>query len=184
MGPIELAYAGIGAVILLIGISRGYAKELGSTTIIMVALFLLTFLQPQITQAISTVAERLFAITDETMQGYWTSTFLTFVFIAIVFASYSGRTLQFRGKQIAPPGGTIISFLVGLLNAYLIAGTLWYYQDEFGYPVQRFFQIAPSELTDFAQAVIDGNFLPPVLFPTAVFWMLPVAVLLVLRVRG
>ena len=49
MGSIEVGYISIGAIILLIGIARGYIKELGATIIILVAIFLLTFPEDQIT---------------------------------------------------------------------------------------------------------------------------------------
>ncbi len=35
--------------------------------------------------------------------------------------------MDFGGKPMRPPEGTILSLLVGLLNGYLVAGTIWYY---------------------------------------------------------
>ena len=58
-------------------------------------------------------------------------------FLAIVFASYAGRTLDFRGKELRAPEGTMLSLLIGLLNGYLVAGTIWYYAALFGYPVHE-----------------------------------------------
>jgi hypothetical protein len=128
------------------------------------------------------VLAAFFGVSDETQVQYWTGTFLTLVFIAIVFASYSGRTLDFQGSQAPAPQGTLLSAAIGLLNGYLIAGTLWYYQDVYGYPLQRFFDL-DTNLTERAAQMVQ--YLPPVLFADyPVLWMLPVAILLILRVKG
>lgn len=181
MGPIELLYFTIAAIVMLIGLARGYAKELGSTLIILVALFILTFFQSQIRSVLSTLGRQAFGLSDDTEVAFLQSVVFTIAFVAIVFTSYAGTTLEFSGRPAPPPQGTIFSILIGLLNGYLIAGTLWYFQDEFGYPIQRFVTF-DSNLTETARTLIE--YLPPKLFDNPVYWIVPVAVLLIIRVRG
>ena len=44
MGPIEIVFLLLVAVFIVIGIVRGYARELGVTTMLLIALFVLEFL--------------------------------------------------------------------------------------------------------------------------------------------
>lgn len=179
MGPIEVLYLIVVAIVMLIGIARGYVKELGSTLIILIAVFILTFFEGSFSAIISGGITALFGEQSEDQLDLILSTFFTLVFVAIVFAGYAGRTLTFPGKMAPPPGGFLLSVLVGFINGYLIAGTLWYYQDNYGYP---WFDPFIDEFSETAQRMIE--LLPPTLFENPVLWIVPVAVLLLIRVRG
>jgi hypothetical protein len=63
----------------------------------------------------------------------------------------------------------------------LIAGSLWYYQDRFQYPSQLLGTIQ-LPLTATGQTLVQV--LPQRLFESPVYWMIPVAVLIIWRVRG
>ena len=180
MGPVELIFISIGVVITLIGLARGYVKELGSTLIILVAIFILTFFEEQLTGVLNAIGG---AVGDggDTGNELLLSTVYSIIFIVIVFGAYSGRTLNFTGTPAPPPQGTLISLLIGMLNGYLIAGTLWYYQHTFNYPIGQLVTFE-NTLTETAQTLID--YLPPSLFDNPVYWIVPVAVLLIIRVRG
>jgi hypothetical protein len=183
MGPLEVFFIAIGITIALIGVARGYQKELGTTLIILVAIFVLTFLEERIINAFTTASGQLDIVIGN--QNEDTNLFLTLLFqvtfIMAVFASYSGRTLDFPGRQAPPPQGTLLSLAVGALNGYLVAGTLWYYLDRFNYPVQTW-GLVQLPLTPTGQAMVE--FLPQRIFDSPAYWMLPVAALLLLRVRG
>lgn len=179
MGPIEVLYLMIGAVIMLIGIARGYVKEMGATLIILVAVFILTFFQDTISGAITTGLQAVFENPGQEQIDRVLATSFTLMFTAVVFAGYVGRTLDFPGKMAPQPAGFFISLLVGVINGYLIAGTLWYYQDAYGYP---WFDPFIDEFSEVAERMIE--LLPPALFDNPVFWIVPVAVLLLVRVRG
>src|SRR5688572_4926283 len=135
MGPVELIFISIGLVITLIGLARGYVKELGSTLIILVAIFILTFFEDQLTALVTGIGNALGSDADAGGNELLLSITYSVIFIIIVFGAYSGRTLNFSGSPAPPPQGTLISLLIGLLNGYLIAGTLWYYQDAYNYPI-------------------------------------------------
>lgn len=181
MGPIELLYISIGAIITLIGLARGYVKELGTTLIILVAIFILTFFESQLSAVVTRIATFFGGSADTAANEILLSTFYTIVFAVIVFSAYAGTTLNFNGVPAPPPQGTLISLGIGLLNGYLIAGTLWYYQDHYNYPIS---QIVPFDSTLTATAQNMVKYLPPTLFDNPVYWIVPVAVLLIIRVRG
>lgn len=181
MGPIEILYIGIALTVTLVGLARGYVKELGSTLIILVAIFILTFFEDQLSGVVSVIGERLFGAETEPEVNAVLSVFYSVVFIVLVFGGYSGRTLPFTGTPAPPPQGTLISLMVGLLNGYLIAGTLWYYQHVYGYPLGQWVTFQ-DQLTPTAQTLVE--YLPPTLFENPVYWIVPVAVLLIIRVRG
>lgn len=181
MGPIEITFITIALIVTLIGLARGYVKELGSTLIILVAIFMLTYFEEQLSGIFSGIGERLFGLDGEDQVNALLSVLYSLIFIAIVFSAYAGRTLAFNGKPAPPPQGTILSLLIGLLNGYLIAGTLWYYQHVYNYPIGQWTTFQ-NQLTDTAQTLV--NYLPPGLFDSPVYWIVPVAILLIIRVRG
>lgn len=182
MGPVELIYLSIGVIITLIGLARGYVKELGSTLIILVAIFILTFFREQITSVLTSLGNTLSGGDTATATNeLLLSSVYSIVFAVIVFGAYAGRTLSFTGAPTPPPGGTLISIGIGMLNGYLIAGTLWYYQHTYNYPIGQLVTFN-NELTETAQTLVE--YLPPSLFENPVYWIVPVAVLLIIRVRG
>jgi hypothetical protein len=183
MGPLEVFFIAIGITIALIGLARGYKRELGTTLIILVALFVLTFFEERIISFFTAASGQLDIVIGSQAESSNLFLMLLFqvAFISIVFASYAGRTLDFPGNQAPPPQGTLLSLAVGALNGYLVAGTLWYYLDQFNYPVQSLGWVQ-LPLTATGQAMLE--FLPQNVFESPAYWMLPVAVLLIVRVRG
>jgi len=180
MGPLEIFFGAIAGMIILIALARGYKRELGSTLIILVAIFVLSFGEDQILDVFTSVGQRLLSGTSTSQELILVLIFQT-IFIAIVFAGYAGRTFEFTGTPAPPPLGTLLDLSVGALNGYLIAGTLWYYLDRFGYPFQSLGWIF-LPLTQLGEALVP--FLPQYIFPVPAYWMVPVAVLIILQVRG
>jgi hypothetical protein len=180
MGPLEVYYLTIAVIVTMVGLARGYSRELGSTMIILVSIFLLLFTQARLDPILLRV-RGLIANDQVLPEALFLSVVYQLFFIAAVFAGYSGRTITFPGRELPPPQGTLLNLLIGALNGYLIAGTLWYYQHIFQYPFGAVGLGVPvfSELTPgFIQL------LPQVLLPIPAYWMIPIAVLLLLRVRG
>lgn len=182
MNPVELTFYTIGLIVTLIALARGYGQELGSMVIIMVAIFVLSFFEDEITNLFRSVGEVLFSGSDNSQAiNLFLMFVFQFIFVIIVFMGYAGRTLAFAGTELPPPQGTFLTLAVGALNGYLIAGTLWYYLDIFGYPVQSLGWIC-LPLTATGQQLV--SLLPQRLFESPTYWMIPVAALLILRVRG
>lgn len=181
MGLIEIYFGTIAFIVTLIGLARGYSRELGSTMIILVAIFLLLFLEERLNPILSTVGRMAFSVEGPGAEQFFLSGFYQMLFIIAVFAGYAGRTIIFTGQELPPPQGTILNLVTGAINGYLIAGTLWYYQQAYGYPLFNLSwmnvdtSVAPEGLV---------RLLPQILIPYPTLWMLPIAVLLLLRVRG
>lgn len=183
MGPVEIVFYTIGGMIMLIALARGYRQELGSTFVVLLAILLLSFFEEQLLGAFTKVGDALFGpqySTSET-RNFFLMLMFQLIFSVIVFMGYAGVTLAFPGTESPPPLGSLIALAVGALNGYLIAGTLWYYLDSFGYPVQSLGWVC-LPLTETAQQLVQ--ILPQRLFETPSYWIIPVAALLIMRIRG
>ncbi len=182
MGALEIYFGTIALIIALVGVARGYSKELGSTMIIMVGIFLLSFVEQQFNPTVQRlVTQALRGELAEMDPPFLLGTLYSTVFVAMVFAGYAGQVIVFDGRPLPPPQGTILSLLIGGLNGYLVAGTLWYFQHVYGYPLSRFGLVVP-DLSPVAQALL--RILPQAVVPSPTWWMIPIAVLLLMRVRG
>ena len=180
MGPLELTFGVIVIFIMLVALARGYPKELGNTVIILATIFVLSFFEARFVTLFTTVGPSLLG-NDTATINLFLSVLFEGIFIMAVFASYAGITFDFPGRPVGAPVGPLLTLAVGLLNGYLIAGTLWYYQDRFGYPSQLL-GVIQLPLTATGQALVAV--VPQRLFESPVYWMIPVAVLIILRVKG
>ena len=181
MGPFEYLWLTVFIIFVLIAFVRGYHRELGTTTLIFTALFLISYLAiPRLPELVNHLYSSLFHTTlPERQMQHLLSSGLSIFFIAIVFASYAGDTFSFPGKPAKGVSGFLYNLLIGALNGYLIAGTLWYFQDYYQYPVTDF-GLLQLPLTDLGEHM--ANFLPLYVVPS-VFWAVLVAVMLIFRVR-
>ena len=181
MGPFEYLWLTVFVIFILIAFVRGYHRELGTTTLIFVALFLITyFAVPKLPEIINKLYRETFhtSLSQRTIEHIMASGLSVF-FIAIIFASYAGDTFAFKGKPAKGFTGFLYNLLVGAMNGYLIAGTLWYLQDYFHYPVTDF-HILQLPLTTTGEHI--ANFLPPYVVPP-IFWAVLVGVMLIFKVR-
>lgn len=175
MGPVQYIFLAIGLMVALIGLARGYDKELGNSIILMITVAVMGFIAARYQTQLTNLAGSILGVQN-------TDTFLyllyTLVFIAIVFSSYSGVTFNYGGKPVTGLGGRLISLGVGIFNGYLIAGSLWYFADTFSYPLGG----VQEPLNATAAALVEV--LPQNVFPDPLYWVVPAAVLLIMRVRG
>ncbi len=208
MGPVEAFYLTIAGIVLLIGLGRGYKKELGNTLVFIGAVLIFAALYEVAWDQMVSVSGAL--LSDQSLDIFLSAT-LSIIFVSIVFASYSGRTLDFQGQPSPAPGGFLITLAVASVNGYLVSGTLWFLQAIFNYPIRLLFpwfiplipnitvdgvnynqgaQLIAGNLEGATEAVLvfieSGQALiwPPVLFPSAIFWAIPLAIMIILKVRG
>ena len=178
MGPIELVWAVILGFFVIFGIIRGYAKELGVTLVVLVALFVLTQFG---NRALAYLTPGVFGFigieTDSREMDLLHMGISLLAFVGIVFAAYQGETLSFEGSPRKGADGFLLSAAVGLVNGYLVAGTLWYYLDAYQYPVKGLVQ---APLSPLAESLLP--FLPPSVMGPEVLTGL-IALLVLLRVR-
>jgi len=182
MGPLEILWACIIVFFVFFALVRGYAQELGVTTLIFAALFIITqFGEKYVPAILVLIVQRTgSAALSPRTQEHILSIFFSLFFIIVVFASYAGETFTLKGRsKTSGPAALMLNILVGLLNGYLVAGTLWYFQDVYEYPVVDL-HLLQLPLSDFAETA--ANFLPPYVVPP-LFWAGMVMLLLLFRVK-
>lgn len=159
----------------LIGVFRGWAKELLVTFSVIVALTLNELLYQYVPFVSSLPAE------STTL--FW---FNIVILLVLVYFGYQSVSLSrvgekaTRGQRV---GDLILSFILGAFNAYLIFGSIWYYMNQAGYPYSDYIS-APSPDTPQGQAAIQlMHYLPPSLVgvPT-IYFVVIVAFIFVLVV--
>lgn len=119
MIPIEYLWITLIIVMGIVGTARGLNRELGVTTILLLSLFVLKFAWKQLGErGIGLVGDRAPA---ETVMALYYIAILSFV--AII--SYEGFTLAFPVRQMRGVTKGVVGLPGGLLNGYLIFGTIW-----------------------------------------------------------
>ena len=181
MGLIEIYFGSIASIITLIGLAQGYARELGRSMIIIVAIFLLLYVEDRLNPILSSLWRLVFSAEDVSAQQFFLSNFYLVVFVCTIFAGYAGRVITFSGQQWPMPQGAILSCLVGAINGYLISGSLWYYQHIYDYPLSSLGWI-DTDLSPIALELV--RYLPQNIMPSPTPWVIPIAILLLMRVRG
>lgn len=155
MQPLEVLWGVLLITFALVGIVRGFLKELGVTTVLLVLLFGLALFEDKIplilTSAVGAVGFTVPEVSEPAGQSIWAS-FYILVIVFVTLISYHGETLAFEGRP--PEGAKGISFglLTGLMNGYLVAGSLWYFWDKYDYPIRILHFQEP--LTGFAQSLV------------------------------
>jgi uncharacterized membrane protein required for colicin V production len=157
LAPIEVLFGALVFVFALIGLARGFLRELGVTTIIMFLLFFLSRFEPYLTRGLSRVMAVTNRVDAASTTGLLKCWFFTAVIIGTAFISYQGETLAFGGQPPRGYQGIILGLLTGLLNGYLIVGSIWFYMDRYEYPMQ-WLGVQANELSGFAESMT--SFLP------------------------
>ena len=119
MIPVEYFWLVLILVFGIIGMVRGLWKELGVTTVLLLSLFVLKFGWEHIGSKIVGALPGQF--TQETTRALYYSVSVLFV----AFISYEGISLEFPVKEMKGISKAIFGLPGGLLNGYLIIGTIW-----------------------------------------------------------
>jgi hypothetical protein len=119
--PVEFFWGVLFLIFAVIGLIRGLAKELGASTILLLSLFALSVVWDQLgARLVGLVQGRASIQVSWIMAAYYIITILP-----ITYVSYEGFVLQFPVKETGGIVKAVFGFFGGLLNAYLIVGTLW-----------------------------------------------------------
>ena len=140
----------------IVGMMRGWAKELLVTFAVILTLFIITVLEkyvPFLTKMVMDAA----AGTGDPQTVFWLRSILL---MALSFFGYqtpniprlagSGRFARDRLQD------SLLGLFLGAVNGYLVWGSLWFFLDQARYP---FPEIIRPELTESARVLI--TFLPP-----------------------
>ncbi|OQA39046.1 MAG: hypothetical protein BWY52_03171 [Chloroflexi bacterium ADurb.Bin325] len=153
MGYLEIAFIAVWIMFAVIGVIRGYPRELGVTAMLLIALFVTEFIEERY-QAFANRALAYFVGSDATAQLTARMLLYCGFLIVIAYIAYEGDTLVFRGKR----GKLAFDLGNGILNGYLFVGSLWYYLNSANYPLLG----RSGDLSPLNQAII--RFLPPAVF--------------------
>jgi hypothetical protein len=170
MGPVEIIFIVIVLLFGAVGVVRGYNRELGVTVMLLLALFVLVFVEIQFPTGLQRFLA-LIAGPGAQQQAVAKALLYTFFLVLMVFISYQGETLSYPGAARSP----VLSFFAGLLNGYLFAGSVWYYLAEANWP----FLNIQAPFTDAYRAMV--RLLPPVVLDWRYLIVL-IVILLILRV--
>lgn len=141
----------------LIGAMRGWAKELLVTSALVLGLFLNAILETYITP----YRTALFLQTGSTQMLVRSA-----LLLLLSFFGYQTPNLRALQPKMARERmeEILLGLVLGLLNGYLLIGSIWSYLHEAGYPTALI--VKPTEGSELA-AQINGlvPFLPPELLP-------------------
>ncbi len=156
----------------IIGAMRGWAKEILVVFSVILALFIITVLEtyvPYVSGAINSASPAA---------HFWVRAIIV---IALAFFGYqspgfpllAGKT---RGERVQD---RLLGFLLGMINGYLIFGTLWWYLNSANYPFE---QIIPPKGDDVNVMALLSNMAPARLVAPGIYIAVAVAFVFVLIV--
>jgi len=123
MIPVEFFWIMLLVMFGLIGSARGLRKELGATTILLLSLFAAFIGQQQILSRITGALPG--GPLGDWPEGTLVAIYYSVIIIFVAFISYEGIVLAFPVQELKGLAKAAFGFLGGLLNGYLIAGTIW-----------------------------------------------------------
>jgi hypothetical protein len=143
----------------IIGMVRGFLKELGVTLVLVATLFALDRLIPIVNEFINNGGFGFLGLgpVPETQS---TNNILFVLFgammIGATYIAYQGETLAYEGKNPGSIVGGLLGFLIGAVNGYLLFGTLWWLMNFYQYP----FGLVAQPLPESAAQIVNSGLLP------------------------
>jgi len=143
----------------IIGMVRGFLKELGVTLVLVATLFALDRLIPIVNGFINSGGFGFLGLgpVPETPS---TDNILFLLFAAMMvgatYIAYQGETLAYEGNNPKGIVGTLLGFLIGAVNGYLLFGTIWWLLNFYQYP----FGLVAQPLPVPAQEIVAAGLLP------------------------
>ncbi len=179
MTPVESLWIVLVVLFGIVGIVRGFLKELGVTLVLIVLLFGLTRLDANLKKLLDMATSKIQAVG----QLYGNPTvwliFYVVIIIGVMYVAYQGYVLKYPGDEPKGVQGTLLGLMVGLINGYLFTGALWYYIDKYKQPLQAL-GIIQGEYSALAQKLL--KILPPdLLNPFLPFLVVFMIILLVVK---
>ena len=143
----------------VVGIVRGFLKELGVTLVLIATLFALDRLIPVINNFVSSGKLSflgLGSVPTSPNTNALLCVFFSAIMIAAAYISYQGETLSYEGNDPRGIVGVLLGFLIGAVNGYLLFGTLWWIFNFYQYP----FGLVAQPLPEAATQIVNAGLLP------------------------
>jgi len=136
----------------IIGGMRGWAKELLVTFSVILALTFTTLLEHYV-PFVRDVLQK-----DSAALNFWLR---TLILALLVFFGYQTPHLsRFAAKMTREKFQDILlGAFLGAINGYLIAGTIWYYMADAGYPFAKVITPPSGDIAKMAEAML--HYMPP-----------------------
>lgn len=143
----------------IIGMVRGFLKELGVTLVLIATLFALDRLIPILNGFINGGGAGFLGLgpVPET-QSANNLLFLLFgaMMVGATYIAYQGETLAYEGSNPRGIVGALLGFLIGAVNGYLLFGTIWWLMNFYQYP----FGLVAQPLPPGAAEIVASGLLP------------------------
>lgn len=169
MGPVEIVYFCVWLLFGVIGLVRGVWKELGVTVMLFIGLLFLQLIAGPFQKYWLTFIG--FFTSDPTQQKVISDMIAVATLLVIAFISYQGEVMTYPGKG----DNWFFSLGAGLLNGWLLAGSVWFYFNQAGWPGG----LVRPPFTPFYNTMVE--LLPPAVLPWQVLALL-VVFMMILRV--
>ena len=172
MGPVEVVFLVVIAIFGAIGVVRGWQRELGVTTMLLLALFVVEFV---LTTPVGARVESFLSGANVTEAQIIALQSMAAVglLLLVTFISYQGLGLVYPGSG----KNNFLSLMIGLVNGYLFAGSIWYYLARANWPLVNVVPDFSSFYKFFVQI------LPPEIFGWQFFILLAVGMLIIRVIR-
>jgi hypothetical protein len=121
MIPVEYVWFVLLLAFTAIGAARGLAKELGTAAVLMISLFTLYIVWVKFVGKMVAPAQA----SSGGGTGMLGAAYFGIAIIVIAYISYQGYVLSFPIKEVKGFFGGVFGLLSGLLNGYLVVGTIW-----------------------------------------------------------
>lgn len=143
-------------IFAIIGLMRGWARELIVTFSVVLGMFIITVLErfaPFISNTLTSGGSAV--------PFFWLR---TFIIVGLIFFGYQTPNLP----RLAGTGkfvrerlqDSLLGLFLGMLNGYLIVGTIWWFMNEAGYPFSMV--LPPNDQTEAGRAALRLiEWLPP-----------------------
>jgi hypothetical protein len=179
VGPIELLFIALAVMLGVVGVARGFLRELGVTTLLVFTIFMLMQFETPLGKGLDVLIGivRVSAL-NGAQANLIRFAFYFVVIVGVALISYIGETLSFGGTLPKGPLTTLLGLVAGLWNGYLIFGSIWYYMHVLHYPISMF-GLFQGSLSPFAMRLVQ--LLPESFIPSGGFLGLA-AFLLIMRV--
>ena len=181
MTPVESLWIVLVVLFGTVGIVRGFLKELGVTLVLIVMLFGLTRLSDNMKRILDAVAgfTKIQAISLLYENPNVWLIFYAGIILAVMYIAYQGYVIKYPGNDPKGIEGTLLALMIGLINGYLFAGSLWFYLDKYNDLLVRL-GLFTGDYSVFAQKML--KVLPPeLLSPFLPFLVVFMIVLLVIK---
>ena len=122
MIPIEYYWGTLILTVGVVGAVRGVAKELGTGAVLALTLFALWFGWDQAGKFLVELVQQ--GPFEDLTAAQVQALYYTWAILIVAFIAYEGIVLQFPLK-LKGILSNIFGYMIGLLNGYLVVGTIW-----------------------------------------------------------